>query len=144
MNGPVLSASKKSGPKIVQVNSIDVPVISSGKRDYDIVTVFVVAKSKLAVKTVCYWMPRIQAALLQYFHSKPMAKSAFGKLHQGGYDKKLFEIVREAMRNSKSIIRAHAIGGFHVPLNTIPWAKSAKFEKCKKKDKKKDKKKGKK
>jgi hypothetical protein len=51
-NGPVSSASKPSGPIAVSVNPVDVPILLPGNRGSGILTVFVVAKSKLAVKTV--------------------------------------------------------------------------------------------
>ena len=135
-NGPLSSASKPSGPIAVSVNPVDVPILLPGNRGSGILTVFVVAKSKLAVKTVCYWMPRIQDSILQMFYADPLTKGLFEQLHLGSQDKRLYRTVREAMRGSKSVVRVHAIGGTRIPLNTVSWAKKIKIQRCKKKDKK--------
>ena len=137
-NGPVWGKAKPSGPIAVRVNAIDVPVLGAGKMESGILTVFIVAKSKLEVKTVCYWMPRIQVSILQMFHAEPHVKAAFEKLHLGDHDKAIFKTVREAMRRSKSVVRVHAIASARIPLKTVPWAKKLKIKVCKKKDTKKD------
>jgi hypothetical protein len=81
-------------------------------------------------------MPRIQASILQLFHADPLTQDKFEKLHLGNYDKKIYKTVRDAMRRSKSVIRVHAIGGTHIRLDTVPWAKKITIERCQKKDKK--------
>ena len=143
-SGQAWSASGKAGPAgpfAVRVNPINIPVLKSGKREDEIMSVFVVAKSKLAVKTVCYYMPRIQDALIQDFHGDPLTQSAFEQLQLGGNDKRIFKAVYKAMKRSKSAKRVHAIAGARIPRNAAPWAQTLKIEICKQKkkdDKKKD------
>ena len=146
-NGEAQNASGKSGPGglfAVRVNPIDVPVLKSGIRETDILTVFIVARSKLAVKTVCYYMPRIKDALIQDFDGDPLTQRAFKRLHLGGADKRIYKAIRKAMKRSKSIKRVHAIAGARTPRKAIPWFKSLKIEICKVKKKEDKKKSGKK
>jgi len=141
------SASGKAGPAgsfAVRVNPINIPVLKSGTRKDEIMTVFVIAKSKLAVRTICYYMPRIQDALIQDFHGDPLTHSSFKQLHLGSKDKRIFKAIYKAMKRSKSVKRVHAIAGAQRPQKTVTWAQTLKLEICKQKkkdDKKKDSKK---
>ena len=135
-NGDAWSASGKAGPGgpfAVPVHSIDIPVLNSNKRESEIMTVFVVARSKLAVRTICYYMPRIIDSLIQSFHKSPLSKRAFEQLHLGDNDKRIFKAVHGATKRSKSIKGVHAIAGSQLSRKTVPWAKSLKIERCKEK-----------